>query len=62
MLLVSGTVMSMVNGTVMPLMCIVFGEMTDSFIFSETAKHNFTDLSGFLLKHVIDRTPDSAMI
>uniref|UniRef100_H3BX23 ATP-binding cassette, sub-family B (MDR/TAP), member 4 n=1 Tax=Tetraodon nigroviridis TaxID=99883 RepID=H3BX23_TETNG len=44
-LLVSGTVMAMVNGTVMPLMCIVFGEMTDSFISSETGKHNFSDLT-----------------
>ncbi|XP_041798486.1 ATP-binding cassette, sub-family B (MDR/TAP), member 4 [Chelmon rostratus] len=27
-----GTVMAMVNGVVLPLMCIVFGDMTDSFI------------------------------
>lgn len=41
--------MSMANGTVMPLMCIVFGEMTDSFISSESSKYNLTGLSGFLL-------------
>lgn len=62
MLLVCGTVMSMVNGTVMPLMCIVFGDMTDSFITSESGKYNLTGLSGFLLKHVLNRTPDSAII
>nr|AAO20901.1 Mdr3 [Takifugu rubripes] len=39
-LLISGTVMAMVNGTVMPLMCIVFGEMTDSFIYADMAQHN----------------------
>uniref|UniRef100_A0A671WWQ0 ATP-binding cassette, sub-family B (MDR/TAP), member 4 n=1 Tax=Sparus aurata TaxID=8175 RepID=A0A671WWQ0_SPAAU len=32
LLLIAGTVMAMVNGVVLPLMCIVFGDMTDSFI------------------------------
>lgn len=27
-----GVLMAIVNGTVNPLMCVVFGEMTDSFI------------------------------
>lgn len=31
-LIVIGIMMAMVNGTVLPLMCIVFGDMTDSFI------------------------------
>ncbi|XP_071385297.1 ATP-dependent translocase ABCB1 [Centroberyx affinis] len=31
-LILLGTVMAMVNGVVLPLMCIVFGDMTDSFI------------------------------
>lgn len=62
MLLISGTVMAMVNGTVMPLMCIVFGEMTDSFISSEVAKQNISHSSELLLKHITNRTPDSAMI
>ncbi|KAM8735723.1 ATP-dependent translocase ABCB1 [Acanthopagrus schlegelii] len=32
LLLIVGTVMAVVNGVVLPLMCIVFGNMTDSFI------------------------------
>lgn len=44
-LLIFGTLMSMANGTVMPLMCIVFGEMTDSFISSESSKYNLTGLN-----------------
>ncbi|XP_013885095.1 multidrug resistance protein 1 [Austrofundulus limnaeus] len=34
LMIVVGTVMAMVNGTVLPLMCIVFGEMTDSLVNS----------------------------
>ncbi|KAG7242239.1 hypothetical protein INR49_024285 [Caranx melampygus] len=34
-----GTVMAMVNGTILPLMCIVFGDMTDSFI--QDSSHHF---------------------
>lgn len=61
-LLIFGTLMSMVNGTVMPLMCLVFGDMTDSFISAESSKYNLTGLSGFLLKHVLNRTPGWAVI
>uniref|UniRef100_A0A668RQI5 ATP-binding cassette sub-family B member 5 n=1 Tax=Oreochromis aureus TaxID=47969 RepID=A0A668RQI5_OREAU len=32
LMIIAGTVMSMANGVVLPLMCIVFGDMTDSFI------------------------------
>ncbi|XP_070822421.1 ATP-dependent translocase ABCB1 [Chaetodon trifascialis] len=39
-----GTVMAMVNGVVLPLMCIVFGDMTDSFIQdSMTSQVNLSD-------------------
>ncbi|XP_075994467.1 ATP-dependent translocase ABCB1 [Genypterus blacodes] len=31
-LILLGTVMSMANGVVLPLMCVVFGDMTDSFV------------------------------
>lgn len=31
-MIIAGTVMSMANGVVLPLMCIVFGDLTDSFI------------------------------
>lgn len=48
MLIVFGTVMAMVNGTVLPLMCIVFGDMTDSFVTSETTNINFSNPSKFL--------------
>lgn len=48
----------MVNGTVMPLMCIVFGEMTDSFIYADMAKHNTSDWSEFLLEKMINTNPD----
>lgn len=41
-LLFFGTIMAMVNGTVLPLMCIVFGEMTDSFI-SDAMHSNMTN-------------------
>ncbi|KAM3614454.1 uncharacterized protein V6R79_014590 [Siganus canaliculatus] len=34
LLICIGTVMAMVNGVVLPLMCIVFGDMTDSFVTS----------------------------
>ncbi|CAL8290779.1 unnamed protein product [Merluccius merluccius] len=34
-LLVLGTLMSIVNGTVLPLMFVVFGDMTDSFVASQ---------------------------
>ncbi|XP_076594196.1 ATP-dependent translocase ABCB1 [Chaetodon auriga] len=41
-----GTVMAMVNGVVLPLMCIVFGDMTDSFIQdSMVSQVNLTDLN-----------------
>lgn len=33
-----GTVMAMANGIVLPLMCIVFGDMTDSFVSMNTSK------------------------
>uniref|UniRef100_A0A665UJT8 ATP-binding cassette, sub-family B (MDR/TAP), member 4 n=1 Tax=Echeneis naucrates TaxID=173247 RepID=A0A665UJT8_ECHNA len=31
-MIIMGTIMAMINGVVLPLMCIVFGEMTDSFL------------------------------
>ncbi|KAM9310241.1 ATP-dependent translocase ABCB1-like [Pholidichthys leucotaenia] len=31
-MLLTGTLMAMANGVVLPVMCIVFGEMTDSFV------------------------------
>lgn len=34
-LMLLGTIMSMANGAVLPLMVIVFGEMTDSFAENE---------------------------
>uniref|UniRef100_A0A4W6CGJ9 ATP-binding cassette, sub-family B (MDR/TAP), member 4 n=1 Tax=Lates calcarifer TaxID=8187 RepID=A0A4W6CGJ9_LATCA len=40
-MILTGTLMAMANGVVLPLMCIVFGDMTDSFvkdtIFTNTA-------------------------
>uniref|UniRef100_A0A8C8FDU0 ATP-binding cassette, sub-family B (MDR/TAP), member 4 n=1 Tax=Oncorhynchus tshawytscha TaxID=74940 RepID=A0A8C8FDU0_ONCTS len=43
LMIVLGTIMAMVNGTVLPLMCIVFGDMTDSFIGdSIQTQNNFT--------------------
>ncbi|CAG11905.1 unnamed protein product [Tetraodon nigroviridis] len=40
-----GTLMAIVNGTVNPLMCIVFGQMTDSFIQDArlTKNHNISN-------------------
>lgn len=35
-----GTLMAIVNGTVNPLMCVVFGQMTDSFIQDARLSNN----------------------
>lgn len=35
-----GTLMAIISGTLIPLMCIVFGEMTDSFIIDAKLSHN----------------------
>nr|XP_029511545.1 multidrug resistance protein 1B-like isoform X2 [Oncorhynchus nerka]XP_029511546.1 multidrug resistance protein 1B-like isoform X2 [Oncorhynchus nerka] len=46
LMIVLGTIMAMVNGTVLPLMCIVFGDMTDSFIGdSIQTQNNFTNIT-----------------
>uniref|UniRef100_A0AAQ5ZCV0 ATP-binding cassette, sub-family B (MDR/TAP), member 4 n=1 Tax=Amphiprion ocellaris TaxID=80972 RepID=A0AAQ5ZCV0_AMPOC len=37
LMILVGTLMAMVNGVVLPLMCIVFGDMTDSFISDSAA-------------------------
>ncbi|XP_041708101.1 ATP-dependent translocase ABCB1-like isoform X2 [Coregonus clupeaformis] len=43
LMMVLGTIMAIVNGTVLPLMYIVFGDMTDSFIRdSIQTQNNFT--------------------
>lgn len=39
-----GTVMSMANGAVLPLMVIVFGDMTNSFV-SDTIKDNLINVT-----------------
>ncbi|KAM9724519.1 ATP-dependent translocase ABCB1 [Menidia menidia] len=41
LMIIVGTVMAMANGVVLPLMCIVFGDMTDSLIAS--ASSNITN-------------------
>lgn len=41
-MMIVGTVMAVANGTVLPLMCIVFGEMTDSLINSAATSINMT--------------------
>uniref|UniRef100_A0A667Z073 ATP-binding cassette, sub-family B (MDR/TAP), member 4 n=1 Tax=Myripristis murdjan TaxID=586833 RepID=A0A667Z073_9TELE len=43
-LLLLGTVMAMANGVVLPLMCIVFGDMTDSFVGDSQLSQNITDI------------------
>uniref|UniRef100_A0A8C4I9G7 ATP-binding cassette, sub-family B (MDR/TAP), member 4 n=1 Tax=Dicentrarchus labrax TaxID=13489 RepID=A0A8C4I9G7_DICLA len=46
LLILIGTVMAMVNGVVLPLMCVVFGDMTDSFISNAKYSHiNFANLT-----------------
>ncbi|XP_038567410.1 ATP-binding cassette, sub-family B (MDR/TAP), member 4 isoform X1 [Micropterus salmoides] len=42
-LLVFGTVMSMAHGVVLPLVCIVFGDMTDSFLKDSLSHVNMTN-------------------
>ncbi|XP_026226619.1 ATP-binding cassette, sub-family B (MDR/TAP), member 4 [Anabas testudineus] len=41
-MILAGTVMAMANGVVLPLMCIVFGDMTDSFVSDAMASNNQT--------------------
>uniref|UniRef100_A0A1A7WC62 ATP-binding cassette, sub-family B (MDR/TAP), member 4 n=1 Tax=Iconisemion striatum TaxID=60296 RepID=A0A1A7WC62_9TELE len=41
-MIIVGTVMAVANGVVLPLMCIVFGEMTDSLINSASSSMNMT--------------------
>uniref|UniRef100_A0A4W6C8W9 ATP-binding cassette, sub-family B (MDR/TAP), member 4 n=1 Tax=Lates calcarifer TaxID=8187 RepID=A0A4W6C8W9_LATCA len=42
-MILTGTLMAMANGVVLPLMCIVFGDMTDSFVKDTILSH--TNLS-----------------
>ncbi|XP_023256533.1 multidrug resistance protein 1 [Seriola lalandi dorsalis] len=42
-----GTVMAMINGVVLPLMCIVFGDMTDSFVKDSIMSHMNTSNPNF---------------
>ncbi|XP_045901254.1 ATP-binding cassette, sub-family B (MDR/TAP), member 4 [Micropterus dolomieu] len=42
-LLVFGTVMSMAHGVVLPVVCIVFGDMTDSFLKDSLSHVNMTN-------------------
>ncbi|XP_067457616.1 ATP-binding cassette, sub-family B (MDR/TAP), member 4 [Thunnus thynnus] len=45
-LIFMGTVMSVAHGAVLPLMCIVFGDMTDSFIKDSMTSHiNITNIT-----------------
>ncbi|XP_061811583.1 ATP-dependent translocase ABCB1-like isoform X3 [Nerophis lumbriciformis] len=42
-LIVFGTLMSVVHGSAMPFMCVVFGEMTDTFIHLSVNQNNTSD-------------------
>uniref|UniRef100_A0A1A8DIH0 ATP-binding cassette, sub-family B (MDR/TAP), member 4 n=1 Tax=Nothobranchius kadleci TaxID=1051664 RepID=A0A1A8DIH0_NOTKA len=42
LMIIVGTVMAVANGVVLPLMCIVFGEMTDSLINSAASSINMS--------------------
>uniref|UniRef100_A0A3Q2QK45 ABC transmembrane type-1 domain-containing protein n=1 Tax=Fundulus heteroclitus TaxID=8078 RepID=A0A3Q2QK45_FUNHE len=42
LMLFVGTVMAVANGVVLPLMCIVFGDMTDSLVNNFTFPENMT--------------------
>uniref|UniRef100_A0A671WWP5 ATP-binding cassette, sub-family B (MDR/TAP), member 4 n=1 Tax=Sparus aurata TaxID=8175 RepID=A0A671WWP5_SPAAU len=53
LLLIAGTVMAMVNGVVLPLMCIVFGDMTDSFIDDSLNSQLNSTLATLLLLGVL---------
>lgn len=45
-MIIFGTMMAIANGVVLPLMCIVFGDMTDSFVKDSTmAQINITNPS-----------------
>ncbi|KAG7475856.1 multidrug resistance protein 1-like [Solea senegalensis] len=46
LMILVGTVMAIANGVVLPLMCIVFGDMTDSFVNSaQVPNMNFSDIT-----------------
>ncbi|XP_017280598.1 ATP-binding cassette, sub-family B (MDR/TAP), member 4 [Kryptolebias marmoratus] len=42
LMIIMGTVMAVANGVVLPLMCIVFGDMTDSLVGSAAGHPNMT--------------------
>lgn len=44
LLMLLGTVMSMANGAVLPLMVIVFGDMTNSFV-DDTMQENLKNIT-----------------
>lgn len=47
-----GTVMAMANGVVLPLMCIVFGDMTDSLVNFDYPENITSHPSEFLVTSV----------
>lgn len=57
LLIFVGTVMSIVNGTTLPLLCLVFGDMTDSFIMDSTIPNiTFpvpTDMPNFMMNSTL---------
>uniref|UniRef100_A0A7N8XWK2 ATP-binding cassette, sub-family B (MDR/TAP), member 4 n=1 Tax=Mastacembelus armatus TaxID=205130 RepID=A0A7N8XWK2_9TELE len=49
-----GTVMAIVNGVVLPLMCLVFGDMTDSFVGDSMLSHlNISNPSNYAIYYSI---------
>uniref|UniRef100_A0A673ARI1 ATP-binding cassette, sub-family B (MDR/TAP), member 4 n=1 Tax=Sphaeramia orbicularis TaxID=375764 RepID=A0A673ARI1_9TELE len=46
-LIIIATLMAIVCGVLFPLLCIVFGDMTDSFVNDAASKYNFTLISEY---------------
>uniref|UniRef100_A0A7N8Y4Y8 ATP-binding cassette, sub-family B (MDR/TAP), member 4 n=1 Tax=Mastacembelus armatus TaxID=205130 RepID=A0A7N8Y4Y8_9TELE len=59
-----GTVMAIIHGVVLPLLCLVFGNMTDSFIKDSMIHHlNYSNPSEFLInRHDSHVTPSNNVI
>ncbi|XP_056142526.1 ATP-binding cassette, sub-family B (MDR/TAP), member 4 [Lampris incognitus] len=55
-LILLGTVMAVANGVVLPLMCIVFGDMTDSFVDDSKLSKNISHPGEFSHPHTTNTT------
>ncbi|XP_040901258.1 ATP-binding cassette, sub-family B (MDR/TAP), member 4 [Toxotes jaculatrix] len=61
-MILTGTVMAMANGVVLPLMCVVFGDMTDSFVKDSMMSHANISRSNFTYNSTLQEDMNSYAI